>query len=260
MASLHLHSVAPVAVTRHRATAPSHFKALPSPHSLVPALSSRDTFCHSPLTVPLRPALTVRPARRSPVSPFRLRHACAVPRGPDHLVQFAHRLADAAREVVPPFFRRPISIELKADESPVTAADRAAEEAITALIRAEYPAHGILGEEQGLQGPWGRRGRGRRGRCASGCGWWTPSTARRVSSRASRSSARSSRCCTAAAPCWACWSSPCCGSAGWASTAAPPPSTASPSPRAAAPRCATPTCTPRRPTSSPAPAARRSAR
>ncbi|CAI5485094.1 unnamed protein product [Closterium sp. Yama58-4] len=72
---------------------------------------------------------------------------------PEHLVQFAHRLADAAREVVPPFFRQPIGIELKADESPVTAADRAAEAAITALIRAEYPAHGILGEEQGLQGP-----------------------------------------------------------------------------------------------------------
>ncbi|GJP53980.1 hypothetical protein CLOM_g13088 [Closterium sp. NIES-68] len=163
MASLHLHSVAPVAVTRHRATAPSHFKALPSPHSLVPALSSRDTFCHSPLTVPLRPALTVRPARRSLSVPSASAMPAPSPAVPDHLVQFAHRLADAAREVVPPFFRRPISIELKADESPVTAADRAAEEAITALIRAEYPAHGILGEEQGLQGPVGAAGAGEEG-------------------------------------------------------------------------------------------------
>ncbi|GJP53386.1 hypothetical protein CLOM_g12539 [Closterium sp. NIES-68] len=170
MASLHLHSVAPVAVTRHRATAPSHFKALPSPHSLVPALSSRDTFCHSPLTVPLRPALTVRPARRSLSVPSASAMPAPSPAVPDHLVQFAHRLADAAREVVPPFFRRPISIELKADESPVTAADRAAEEAITALIRAEYPAHGILGEEQGLQGPVGAAGGGGGGGVRVGVG------------------------------------------------------------------------------------------
>ncbi|GJP55020.1 hypothetical protein CLOM_g14011 [Closterium sp. NIES-68] len=104
------------------------------------------------------------------------------PAVPDHLVQFAHRWRTRRARWFHRSSAGPISIELKADESPVTAADRAAEEAITALIRAEYPAHGILGEEQGCRAR-GAAGRGRRGRCASGCGWWTPSTARRVSSR-----------------------------------------------------------------------------
>ncbi|GJP54758.1 hypothetical protein CLOM_g13804 [Closterium sp. NIES-68] len=90
------------------------------------------------------------------------------PAVPDHLVQFAHRLADAAREVVPPFFRRPISIELKADESPVTAADRAAEEAITALIprrvpRARHPGRGA--------GAAGARGGGGGGEEGAVCEW-----------------------------------------------------------------------------------------
>ena len=55
----------------------------------------------------------------------------------------AHRLADAAGEVQRRYFRTPVTIETKADESPVTIADREAEAAIRDLIRAAYPAHGI---------------------------------------------------------------------------------------------------------------------
>lgn len=49
-------------------------------------------------------------------------------------------------------------VEWKADESPVTVADRAAEEAIHAVVRAAYPADGWLGEETGTEnGTSGRR-------------------------------------------------------------------------------------------------------
>ncbi len=59
----------------------------------------------------------------------------------------AERLADAAREIIRPYFRADLNIETKADESPVTIADREAEQAMRAIIEAECPDHGIRGEE-----------------------------------------------------------------------------------------------------------------
>ena len=46
----------------------------------------------------------------------------------------AHRLADAAGEAIRPFFRARYDLEIKADKSPVTEADRAAEAAIRAIL------------------------------------------------------------------------------------------------------------------------------
>jgi myo-inositol-1(or 4)-monophosphatase len=65
---------------------------------------------------------------------------------------FAHRLADAAGASIMPYFRCPIEVQNKdkgAGFDPVTAADRAAEIAIAALIATERPGHGIVGEEFG---------------------------------------------------------------------------------------------------------------
>ena len=59
----------------------------------------------------------------------------------------AERLADAAGEVIRPYFRAELNIESKADETPVTIADREAEQAMRAIIEAECPGHGIRGEE-----------------------------------------------------------------------------------------------------------------
>ena len=59
----------------------------------------------------------------------------------------AHVLADAAGEVLRARFRKPLNLERKGDSSPVTEADRAAESAMAALIRARFPDHGIFGEE-----------------------------------------------------------------------------------------------------------------
>lgn len=65
----------------------------------------------------------------------------------------ADRLADAARTAILPHFRIP---DLAADSKgtafdPVTAADRAAEDAIRAILAAERPDDGILGEERGTR-------------------------------------------------------------------------------------------------------------
>lgn len=63
----------------------------------------------------------------------------------------AHRLADAARAAIVPLFRTPVSSERKGDATPVTAADRAAEEAMRRLIKAEFPRDAIHGEEFGAE-------------------------------------------------------------------------------------------------------------
>ena len=61
----------------------------------------------------------------------------------------AHRMADASGEILRKAFRQPVSVMEKADTSPVTETDRAVEIAMRALIEAEFPDHGIIGEEFG---------------------------------------------------------------------------------------------------------------
>ncbi|MCR9221788.1 MAG: histidinol-phosphatase [Alphaproteobacteria bacterium] len=68
---------------------------------------------------------------------------------PQRLVDLAHALADAARPVAKRYFRQPLDIIEKADESPVTIADREIETEMRALIEAHFPEHGIIGEEHG---------------------------------------------------------------------------------------------------------------
>ena len=72
-------------------------------------------------------------------------------------IALAHRLADAAREAIRPHFRTPIAAERKADATPVTIADRAAEEAMRRILTAEVPQDGVHGEEFGVTE--GRSGR-----------------------------------------------------------------------------------------------------
>ncbi len=67
----------------------------------------------------------------------------------EELVHFAHRLADLAAVVQRRYFRQPVAVDIKADESPVTIADREAEARMRDLICRVYPDHGILGEEHG---------------------------------------------------------------------------------------------------------------
>jgi inositol-phosphate phosphatase / L-galactose 1-phosphate phosphatase / histidinol-phosphatase len=62
-------------------------------------------------------------------------------------LDFALRLADAAGAAVRKYYRTSLTIESKADTSPVTVADREAEQVLRAMIRAAFPDHGIEGEE-----------------------------------------------------------------------------------------------------------------
>jgi histidinol phosphatase-like enzyme (inositol monophosphatase family) len=67
----------------------------------------------------------------------------------DEAVALAERLADAAGAEIRPRFRQIIPTARKADISPVTEADRAAELAIRAILAAERPDDGVVGEEYG---------------------------------------------------------------------------------------------------------------
>ncbi len=63
----------------------------------------------------------------------------------------ACRASDAARKEILPRFRA-VSVETKRDGSPVTEADRSAEQVIRKILREEFPEFGILGEEYGVEG------------------------------------------------------------------------------------------------------------
>ena len=69
----------------------------------------------------------------------------------ERLIHFMHRLADASGAAILPHFRQALAVENKQAHGfdPVTVADRAAEAAIRAMIRQEFPDHSILGEEEG---------------------------------------------------------------------------------------------------------------
>jgi myo-inositol-1(or 4)-monophosphatase len=66
-------------------------------------------------------------------------------------VAFMRELIDAAAPVIGRHFLAGTTVSTKADASPVTQADRGAEEAMRRLIEARYPDHAILGEEFGAK-------------------------------------------------------------------------------------------------------------
>ncbi|MBX3227600.1 MAG: histidinol-phosphatase [Labilithrix sp.] len=71
----------------------------------------------------------------------------------DELVAFANTLADAAGDVIRPWFRVRLDVVDKgsgrAGYDPVTEADREGEAAMRRLIAERYPLHGVIGEEHG---------------------------------------------------------------------------------------------------------------
>jgi inositol-phosphate phosphatase/L-galactose 1-phosphate phosphatase/histidinol-phosphatase len=69
----------------------------------------------------------------------------------DAFVSLAAELADAAGTVIRPYFRTVLTVDDKADLSPVTAADRAAEQTMRQMIATRFPEHGIIGEEYGRE-------------------------------------------------------------------------------------------------------------
>jgi len=70
----------------------------------------------------------------------------------DHALEVARAAAAQAGSIAMEHFRRPLDVETKPDDSPVTVADRACETAIRARIEQAFPEHAILGEEFGRAG------------------------------------------------------------------------------------------------------------
>jgi inositol-phosphate phosphatase/L-galactose 1-phosphate phosphatase/histidinol-phosphatase len=69
-------------------------------------------------------------------------------KNPIDFVPLLHKLANASGEVIRPYFRK-VTFDSKEDESPVTVADKGAEEAIRKILKKERPDDGIFGEEFG---------------------------------------------------------------------------------------------------------------
>jgi len=68
----------------------------------------------------------------------------------DFLIELAHRSGDYIR----PHYGDPaLAIETKPDLTPVTIADRGAEELMRTLIAKKFPTHGVIGEEHGADRP-----------------------------------------------------------------------------------------------------------
>ncbi|HEU5077703.1 MAG TPA: histidinol-phosphatase [Opitutaceae bacterium] len=63
---------------------------------------------------------------------------------------FIVELAEKSGDFIRPYFaNHDLAVETKADASPVTVADRGAEELLRKLIAQRFPEHGVIGEEHG---------------------------------------------------------------------------------------------------------------
>ncbi len=71
----------------------------------------------------------------------------------NELRHFCKWLADESGKIIKHYWRTEISIESKSDSSPVTIADKKAEEFMREMIMKKFPNHGILGEEFGEHNP-----------------------------------------------------------------------------------------------------------
>ncbi|KAK9164235.1 hypothetical protein Syun_005137 [Stephania yunnanensis] len=67
----------------------------------------------------------------------------------DRFIEVGNGVADAAGDVIRKYFRNKFEIIDKEDLSPVTIADRAAEESMVSIILESFPHHAIYGEENG---------------------------------------------------------------------------------------------------------------
>ena len=70
-------------------------------------------------------------------------------------LDFAVETAHLAGKLTLGYYQTGLRPDLKSDDTPVTAADRASEQFIRARIEARYPQHAIVGEEYGVQGAEG---------------------------------------------------------------------------------------------------------
>ncbi len=75
------------------------------------------------------------------------------PAGQEELIDFVRTLASESAAVIRRYFRAGYTVELKEDRSPVTIADRTAEQLLRERILERFPDHGVIGEEDGRTNP-----------------------------------------------------------------------------------------------------------
>ncbi len=68
---------------------------------------------------------------------------------PEKFLPVAMEAIQAARTLILSYYNGKFDIEIKADQTPVTIADRGAEKIIRRTINQSFPTHGIFGEEYG---------------------------------------------------------------------------------------------------------------
>jgi fructose-1,6-bisphosphatase/inositol monophosphatase family enzyme len=66
-------------------------------------------------------------------------------------LEFAKAIANRAGEIMRSYYRSNQQVEMKADDSPVTAADKAINSLLIEEIKKQFPEHGVLGEEESWQ-------------------------------------------------------------------------------------------------------------
>ncbi|MEX1136447.1 MAG: inositol monophosphatase family protein [Balneolales bacterium] len=71
----------------------------------------------------------------------------------EDLLKFARAVAKRGGDHTLNYFRKDLDIERKADDSPVTVADKNTENIMRSMIIEKYPDHGIIGEEHGRVNP-----------------------------------------------------------------------------------------------------------
>ena len=69
----------------------------------------------------------------------------------ERLTEFAGELADEARAIARQHFGQRVEVEHKADQTPVTIADRSIEARLRDRIADRFPTHGMVGEEFGAE-------------------------------------------------------------------------------------------------------------
>lgn len=69
----------------------------------------------------------------------------------EQLLKAALKIADAAKSTPLKYFRNNLDIEYKDDQSPVTRGDQETERLMRDMINADFPGHGIYGEEYGQE-------------------------------------------------------------------------------------------------------------
>ena len=104
----------------------------------------------------LRQTIADAPEHPDPRPEQPAEHAGPPLSGVEALLAAAEAAADVAAAVIRPFFRQGVAADAKSDASPVTIADRTAEQAMRAVLSQRFPEHGILGEEFGLDRPGAR--------------------------------------------------------------------------------------------------------